>query len=63
MIIAPSQCLMLLFQTYSYAETQHMLNLESSQQLAAMNNMEHHVKSNMIISAGAASKDNDQVSI
>ncbi len=40
-----------------------MLNLESSQQLAAMNNMEHHVKSNMIISAGAASKDNDQVSI
>ncbi|KAH8967836.1 hypothetical protein BDL97_03G098000 [Sphagnum fallax] len=41
-------------------ETQHMLNLESSQRLAAMNNMEHHVKSNMIISAGAASKDNDQ---
>jgi hypothetical protein len=36
-----------------------MLNLESSQQLAAMNNMEHHVKSNMIISAGAASKHND----
>jgi hypothetical protein len=41
-----------------------MLNLESSHKLAAMNNMEHHVKSNMIISsAGAASKDNDQVSI
>jgi hypothetical protein len=42
-----------------------MLNLESSpQQLAAMNNMDHLVKSNMIIiSAGVASKDNDQVSI
>ncbi|CAM6045102.1 unnamed protein product [Sphagnum compactum] len=39
-----------------------MLNLESSQQLAAMNNTEHHVKSNMIISATAASKHNDQVS-
>jgi hypothetical protein len=65
MIIAPSQCLILLFQTYSYAETQHMLNLESSpQQLAATNNMDHPVKSNMIIiNAGVASKDNDQVSI
>jgi hypothetical protein len=40
-----------------------MSNLESSQQLAAINNMEHQVKSNMIISAGASSKDNDQVSI
>ncbi|CAM6035479.1 unnamed protein product [Sphagnum compactum] len=26
-----------------------------------MNNTEHHVKSNMIISAGAASKHNDQI--
>jgi hypothetical protein len=51
------------FPTYSYAETQHMSNLESSQQPAAINNMEHQVKSNMIISAGASSKDNDQVSI
>jgi hypothetical protein len=52
------------FPTYSNVETpQHMLNLESSQQLVAMNNTKHHVKSNMIISAGATSKHNDQVSI
>jgi hypothetical protein len=53
------------FPTESYAETQNMLNLECSpQHLAATNNVDHPVKSNMmIISAGVASKDNDQVSI